>query len=317
MAGEGDVHFAGRPGAGRSRTGLPMIVAALLMSYAGTAAAQSVPTPAPKDDNTTVSGVTVEAQRELDVKKAFQAKVDKFVQSEIADGPHGNLIRWMKPICVGVEGLSREANALVYQRLLDIAKEAGVPTGSPDCDGANVFVEFTTKPGKYLDDLAKHDPKKLGAFWSSDLNGIGKQFLPPMDVLYWQQVSPMSGIGTLEPNVTRIRNDWATEFIAAKVVVDPNALKGQRLGTIADHIAVRVFASPFRPRGCAPLPTVLDALDPVCPDNDAVKELTAYDKALLKGLYYSDPNLAVEFERQGIREQLMQDTRPPTADAGG
>jgi hypothetical protein len=295
-----------------------MTVSAVLLSSGGAATAQPAPAAGPKDDSTTVSGVTVEAQRELDLKKAFQAKVDKFVQSEIADGPHGNLIRWMKPVCIGVEGLSSEANAFVYQRLLAVAKQAGVPTGSPDCDGADVFVEFTAKPVKYLDDLAKSDPKKLGFVWSSDAKTVAAHiFRPPMSVLFWQQISPMAAYNLLDPNATRIRNDFATEFIAAKVVVDPSALKGQRLGKIADHIAARVFASPFRPNGCAPLPTVLDALDPACPDNGAVNELTAYDKALLKGLYHSDPNLAVEFERQDLRTQLMQDTAPPNAEGGG
>jgi hypothetical protein len=302
----------------------PSAVAAALLFGAGLSWAQTPPAPAAKDDSTAVAGVTVETRKGGDARKAFPSVVEKFVQSHQADGPHGNLTRWTTGLCPAVEGLSTEFDAFVYHRLLAVADDVGVPKPKPgDCRHSNVLVLFTTEPQKVIDDVRAHHPLLLGYHYPSDTKQLAT-FQPPMRSWYVTDTRTWAQTQIDDPDYPaptaptgRIKNGMTSEFMFALVVVDPSVLDGQRIGRVADDIAEHVLSNPGARRGCASLPSILDALDMACPASDTVEALTDYDKALLKGLYHSEAETQVNFQRGEVLRRILHDTHPPARGGGG
>ena len=284
------------------RTVLIAVLAIGLLA-SGDASWAQPPKPAAKDDNTTVSGVTVTAPKVIDIPKTYRRAVEKFVHSDL---PEGNVIRWTEPICPYVSGLSPEFNAFIRQRFLDIAAEVGAPKprrGS--CQRQNVLLVFAAQQQEALDGLRKKHPDIAPSFKFSPASA---RSLPR--VYFLMRVAVIHGSwGT-----GRIRNGHAREIVAAFAIVDPSQLEGQPIGRIADFMIERMMRTPRAQFACASLPTIRDAFDPRCPASNTLEEMTAYDKAFLRGLYRSDPEIAGTFSEADIQDELLRTTRPPTAD---
>jgi hypothetical protein len=301
------------------RTLLLLAVAAVLLAPSVVGAQEA---PASKEDSTALSGVTVEARTGLDLQKNYPSVVEKFVQSQEADGPHGNLTRWTTGLCPAVEGLSPQLDAFIYHHLLAVADEVGVPKPKPrGCVHTNVLVLFTTQPQKVMDDVREHHPLLLGYHYPSDTKGLAA-FQPPMRSWYVTDTRTWAQTQIDDPDhpaptapTGRIKNGMTSEFMFALVVVDPSVLEGQPIGRIADDIAEHVLSNPGARRGCAALPSILDSLDMACPASDTVEQLTDYDRALLKGLYHSEAETQVNFQRGEVLRRILRDTRPPGSGA--
>ena len=301
----------------------PVLIAAMAAALLGPSVsqAQQTPSPATKTDDTAVSGVTVTAPRDLELKKkTFPSVVETFVESHEVDGPHGALTRWMTGLCPAVEGLSPDFNAFVYHRLLEVADEVGVPKPRPgDCKHSNVLVVFTTAADRFMIDIREHHPLLLGYHFPSDTKKLAA-FEPPLKA--WRITATNGLIDNPEIPAhggPASHNDSGlnSEFVFALVVVDPSTLADQPIGRIADDIAEQVVSNPGARHGCASLPSILDSLDPACPASSALETLSDYDKALLKGLYHSNPETRVQYQRSTMRQQILQETRPPAGDGGG
>lgn len=278
------------------------------------ARAQPPPAPAAKAASTSVAGVTVEGRKAIDIKKRFPSVVEKFVQSHEVDGPHGGLTRWMRPICPAVEGLTPEFNAFVYRRLLEVTAVVGAPRSRPGaCPTPNVMVVFTTAADQVMADVRANHELLLGYHYPSDTKKLAT-FEPPLKS--WRVTASNGQIDDPESipvgsSTGRIRSGIVSEFVYVLVLVDPSLLEGQPIGRVADNIAEHALSSPGSRKGCAALPSILDALDMTCPASDTVEGLTDYDIALLKGLYRSEADTQGNFQRGAVLRQILRDTKPP------
>jgi hypothetical protein len=311
--------------------------AALSLLAAGVTPAQ--PSAAP----VTVGQVVVQGQRPQ-APKSFSATVSKFVAAHAQVSPAGTLARWMRPVCPGTAGLTPAFDAYVNQRITEIAARAGAPTPklragarAPSRCVVNVLVFFTSEPQKFLDGVrAKHSSllgyyhfsrgKELATFegpigaWHTS----GTRFAQT-GMTYFDDPDANAGNSNNQPpwrqvgDESRLKFDRADEFLSALVIVDSNAVEGQSITAIADHIALLVLSDPKRSKECSPLPSLLDALNPACPASASVETLTVYDEAFLRRLYASNPEETLQGERGSIELGIMRDTRPPpaTAEAAG
>ena len=311
------------------RPALIGVIAAGFLAVAGASHAQQ-----PTAGATTPSGaaivedLTVRGHRTEKPPPSFSSAVDSYVRSRAQASPVGNLSRWNIPVCPYTAGLDPAYDAFVNKRLMQVAAEVGAP-GPGHCKTTNVLVVFTSEPQKLVDNVRTEHPKLLGYHYHADEKAIST-FQGPMEAWHVTGTRGLKGIlsrdeadppcdapscplgtGQVGDANSRLANGLSNEFMFVLVVVKADQVDGQPIGTVADQIATLVLSDPGRRRGCSPLPSVMDALDPNCPADAQVATLTAYDEAYLKGLYATNPENLIDVQRTSIGHSLRQATRPP------
>jgi hypothetical protein len=303
-----------------------LVTASAMAFAAGAAAAEppsaAIPSPAPDkppaapaDASTAVSGVTVEAPT-VKAEQRFQAQVGQFVhgQARPGIGPVKQITQWSDPVCPSTQGLTQAMDDFVSRRITEVARRVGAP-GRGACREANVLVLFTTRPQQLMDDVRDHHARLLGYHFNGETRALAT-FEPPIKSWYVTSTSINRGVAKNDADWTladeayrrfppgfcldmtqcRILPRIKSRFHLALVVIDAGRTEGKEIGAVADEIAMTVLSRPGPRQGCSPLPSVMDVLDPACPDSDSVEGLTAYDEAFLKALYapHDTEQLAVE-----------------------
>src|SRR6185437_10294108 len=266
--------------------------------------APAQPAVAPAGDSTTVKGVTVEAPTAKTLQR-FQAQVGQFVHSQARPGigPVRQITQWSDPICPSTTGLTQAMDDFVSKRIVEVARRVGAP-GKAQCREADVLVLFTTQPQQLMDDVRDHHAQLLGYHFNGETKALAT-FEPPIKSWYVTSTSINRGVVKNDPDWTltdeayrhfpqgfcldmsqcRMLPKIKSRFHLALVVVDAGRTEGKAIGAVADEIAMTVLSRAGPRQGCSPLPSVMDVLDPACPDNESVQALTAYDEAFLKALY--------------------------------
>jgi hypothetical protein len=226
-------------------------------------------------------------------------------------GPVKQITQWGDPICPSTMGLTQAFDDFVSKRIEAVAERVGAP-GKARCGDANVLVVFTTKPQQLMDDVRDHHAQFLGYHYVGEATALAT-FEPPIKSWYitstWVQSLFRNAAPTkvldrtyvpvpfcVDQNGCRMPPPVKSRFGFALVVIDANRTDGKAIGAVADEIAMAVLSRSGPRQGCSPLPSVMDVLDPACPDSETVQALTAYDEAFLRALYapHSTEQLAVE-----------------------
>jgi hypothetical protein len=303
--------------------------------------APAPPAAAPAPSSTTVGGVTVEAPSKKS-EQAFRAHVDQFVHGEARPGigPVKQITEWDEPVCPETKGLTPEFNAFVTRRIKAVATRVGVPD-SANCRGPDVQVVFTTEPQKVVDDMRLHHPQWLGYHYAADTRAV-TTFEPPIkswyvtDTLIYglfrnqppQHVRDVAGPHGFCAGMSECRMPppLKSRFRYAVVVIDAGRTEGKAIGAVADEIAMIVLSRQAPRDGCSALPSVMDALDPSCPDSESLEGLTPYDEAFLKALYAHHDTELLPVERSEIEAAVravgraarseVSEPDPPAAPSG-
>ncbi|HEX4098310.1 MAG TPA: hypothetical protein VHX64_16410, partial [Caulobacteraceae bacterium] len=69
-------------------------------------------------------------------------------------------------------------------------------------------------------------------------------------------------------------------------------------------------------KACSPLPSLLDALDPACPDSAALQTLTDSDRSFLKALYATAPDEVGQAERGSVMLGVLRDLKASPETSG-
>ena len=88
-----------------------------------------------------IDTVLVEAQR----LRELERQISTFVSAITIHNQNDSLARWQAPICPLVAGLPFDKGKFVFQRVSQVASEAGIPLGSEDCT-PNLLVVITREP---------------------------------------------------------------------------------------------------------------------------------------------------------------------------
>jgi hypothetical protein len=124
---------------------------ALLMASALPALAQDTPTLAAPTET-----VQVEAAPLSD--DAIRSFVSTYAAPSLMIG---KIARWTKPICVRTQGLPKELNEVVANRIRTVIREVGAPLDKDNC-ALNAGIYFDGRPQLVLDDIALRAPELLG-----------------------------------------------------------------------------------------------------------------------------------------------------------
>ena len=225
--------------------------------------------------------------------------------------PFDPIPRFHDDLCLKVAGLGETFDAEVAARIRANATAAGLKTGRPDCK-TNALVMVVDRPARLIERLRDEYPQlftvnanreidaQLGArrpaiVWSPD--GLRNSRGAPMA---GTSALPGGQVITANPSVafqqsdayfpSRIRVPFSRTKEVSVVVFDVRQLDDVHLVQLADYATVHLLATPRRDVAVTggEVPTILSlfALGP----RAAPAELTALDRAYLKGLYTMEPN---------------------------
>jgi hypothetical protein len=314
------------------RSAILAAMAALLAAGAASAN-QSDPAPAAKDGTAKdLSGVTVTGPAKLD---ALVNPASQFVRSHLPTSRNEQYARFRDPVCVRVLGLPPEFDAFVAKRVVDLAKAVKAPLDpSPVCT-PNVNVIFSPKPQQQLSDIAKRRDILFGYYFRTDAKKIAT-FDRPIQSWYLTRSVGTDGQDILELNGgpacvsshgpgappcdikappvkgragSRLGNDMSSELVHSLILADANRVSGEKIGAVADYIAVLALSRWQGLERCNGIPTILNLLADDCDRDSAPEAATEADLGLLTGLYAVSPRDAGPLQRASIAGRLQAELK--------
>jgi len=251
-----------------------------------------------------LESVTVEAERR---RQLIDKQVGQFVYSVVGPAMAESLARWNVPVCFATAGLAAAEAEFVKHRLSQIATDAGVATGGPDC-GPNFVVIVTPEPEKLLK-----------AWWSEEhrlfnrdrgLGGVNRFIETDQPVRVWHNAcnAPPGitadafstiedcGTGMLGSRITRAA---VRAIYSAIVAVDLTKIEGLTFGQVADYVAM-VGLAQLRPSPeLGAVPTILGLF--AASSADRPNGMTEWDQSFLKAVYATTDGTVTELSQIKIR----------------
>lgn len=288
---------------------------------------------------TTVRGVTVTPTppKESRFEEAYA-----FVRSHGAPARSRQLVKWAHPLCPVVAGLSAPMNAFIAGRVSARAASIGAPVDRRGKCAPNVEILFTTEPQKLMDLVAARRAAYLGYHYPAQAREL-KLVKRPVEARYLTATRGADGDESLDvasgsmanipstPSTlvssllsaastpsgcagSRLTHCLSSNFANALIVVDGVAVIGQKIGPLADYIAMLALTHAEALGACNALPSIFDLFAAACGDRLAPTGWTRADTAYLKGLYRADLELELPLERSSIADHMVRDA-PQDANA--
>ena len=293
-------------------------------AFAATLAAAHLAPPAvtaPVEPGATVSGVTVTPAQKPNplVNPESQFVRSHLPQSTLSD----QYPRFRDAVCVKVMGLPAEFDAFVAKRIVDLANEVRAPVARrADCL-PNVHVVFTAQPQALLTDIARRRDVLLGFYFeTAQLKGLST-FTRPIEARYVTRARDTTGESFLEihnPSKwrdrpfgragSRLGDDMSSEVVHSLILADANKVANEKIGAVADYIAVLALAKWQGLERCNAIPTILNLMADGCDPETAPQAATEADIGLLKGLYSVDPREFGSQQRATIASAMEKAAQP-------
>ncbi len=287
---------------------------------AGPASATQATNPATSQ----VSGVTVTAPGKA---SPLVNPETQFVRGHLAENRNQQYARFRDPVCVRVVGLPPEFDAFIAKRVVDLAKEVKAPVDASSTCTPNVNVVFSQKPQAQLDDIAKRRDILFGFHFVAETKRLST-FSRPVQAWYVTQTQDTTGKRVLElmdphpydpgegksPAVmgkagSRLGNDMSTELVHVLILADANKVADEKIGAIADYVAVLALARWNGLEKCNSLPTILNLMADGCDADEIAEAATPTDLGLLEGLYSVDPRESGTLQRASIADRMSAESR--------
>ena len=294
-------------------------------------------TQAPAKSAASVSGVTVTAPGKAN---PLVNPETQFVRGHLAENRNQQYARFRDPICVRVIGLPPEFDAFIAKRVVEMAGQVKAPVDpSPTCK-PNVNVIFSPKPQAQLDDIAKRRDILFGYHFVAETKKL-TTFSRPVQAYYLTRARDTVGNDILElvetppcassgngppcdikaPDLmgkagSRLGNDMSTELVHALILADANKVADEKIGAIADYIAVLALARWDGLEKCNSLPTILNLMADGCAADEVADAATPTDLGLLTGLYSVDPRESGTQQRASIADKMATAIRKDAQEAG-
>ena len=311
------------------KTAHRLIVLAAVLAVAASAHAQSEPSKAAPvvKSATTVGEVVVKGQMEEGLARNIPESVWKKLPDIVwKDAPArarfshtGTLSRWIDPVCPGTIGLTHEYALFVSRRINDVARQF-VKVRRKCGSGINVVVAFTGEPQKMLTDVLHNQSGLFGYHYTQEDEQLATSAGP---IQAWYVTATNDDIDDPYKDAKayraagRYKANTVSSIRFVLVVVDGDLIEGQPIGRTADHVVALVLSNTAFRKGCSPLPSILDSLNPACPQSASLQSLTDYDWAILKGLYSTDPQEREAAARGSLMSKVVTVLHQEAAGAGG
>jgi hypothetical protein len=308
---------------------------ALLASGAAAESPSNSNSPDSRPSRAALPQITVEAQR-----RDTEKRVHEFVSHvPVMSNSDESFARWDTPICPLIAGLPRDDGEFVLTRLSEIAASVGAPLGSRQCR-ANFIVLVTSDPvaslrawaasAHYQHLFGEADPEKVKRFlktqrairvWYNEQqvaaeNGSVSTPGSQIGVLtsrptHSSSSSSSSGLDLPVPtfqSFVATRQEWSAVWTISSVieVVDADAMKGFKIGQMADYISMAGLAKFNLDADLGTAPTILRLFRRT--DDAKPSSLSDWDKAYLKALYHTRQSSRLQTDL--IRQSMLRDINP-------
>jgi hypothetical protein len=298
------------------------LAGAALLAAGAASATQGDPAPASKINPTTdVSGVTVTAPQK---PNPLVDPASQFVRQHLPASTFTEQYpRFHEAVCVRVIGLPAEFDAFVAKRIVEIAAQVHAPVAQDANCKPNVHVIFSNHPQAQLADIAKRKDILLGFYWNDNelkkmaaftrtvgawyvtatRDQFGENRLEIHDPTAWQ--NPRAGRAG-----SRLSNGMGAELEHSLIVVDAGKIADEKIGPVADYIAVLALAKWQGLERCNPaIPTILNLMADGCDADTAPEAATPADLALLTGLYAVETRESGSQQRMSIADRMEKELR--------
>jgi hypothetical protein len=258
--------------------------------------------------------ITVQAQRD---REKLKHEVDMFVSSVIVPPLNygDTLWRWEDKVCPLVAGLNKQQGEFVLARLSKIAKSVGAPLGSETCK-PNFYVIVAPDPELLLKEWWHRGPDlfagEMGAnvkrflatarpirvWYSADTRGADGNFITGMmDATSLRAHPNNEPVENVRPSFlgSRLTVSAKRTIWSVIVVVDAKQVGSLNFGQLADYIGLIGLAQVNLDKPLGDAPTILKLFS--TPEDARPAEMTAWDRALLHGLYSTNPTDRVQISQ--------------------
>lgn len=299
-----------------------MVALSAAMTVSGSLEAQATQTQAPAaadPDAVQVDDITVAAQmRDAQVR----ARVDAFIDDNMAPPRGRPLARWSKPVCVATAQLSQQYAQAVIDRIALRIIEAGGDVAGPGCK-ADVMVIGTDDGAAMATALVKDDPRGFRPARGSTDRGSAalRQFQEGGAPVRWWHVSLPVNIDTGEwairldgeepptnavREASRLRANVRDDLARVVVIVDFSKTEHVRMSALADYVAFLALAQVDPTGDPAGQDTILNLFSRPAD----FTEMTQWDRDYLAALYRAVPNrFDLQTQARGIADEVVRGRR--------
>lgn len=314
----------------RLRGMLVALAGAALLASGPASATQAGPAAATKDTaSQTVSGVTVTAEK----PNPLVDRTTEFVRQRLPESRFGQYARFRDPVCVKVQGLPSEFDDFIAKRIVEIANQVHAPVANASICTPNVNVIFSAQPQAQLEDITKRRNILFGFYFAAQLKRLAT-FDRPVQSWYLTRAVGTDGQDILELNQSnafsepppdkpgggpvgsgatvrgragsRLGNDLSSELVHSLILADANKVSGEKIGAVADYIAILALSRWQGLERCSSVSTILNLMAAGCDAEDRPETATPADLALLTGLYAVDPRELGPQQRASIADQMSR-----------
>jgi hypothetical protein len=228
-------------------------------------------------------------------------------------------------------GLPPEFDAFIARRVVELAHQVKAPVdASPACT-PNVNVIFSPKPQAQLDDISKRRDILFGFHFVAETKKLST-FSRPIQAWYLTRGRDTAGHDVLElldqapyapdqfkvPALmgragSRLGNDMSTELVHALILADANKVADEKIGAVADYVAVLALARWQGLERCNTLPTILNLMADGCEADAMAQSATPEDLGLLEGLYTVNPRESGSQQRITIAGRMETEVKKDAA----
>ena len=293
----------------------PVLAAGVTVSMLYSPAIAAAPPPDPAVDDIVVTAVP---KNPVELRK----KVVSFVGKVAQIATQGQLSRRSAHFCPKVLGIEDRYTPMVLSKLREAGAAAGLKELSEGCQ-TDLTVIFTTDGDRLMTALrtkrpamfAQQEPAKnrelFGSgravrWWYSnapkDQNGAAVADAQAMNV--GNSIDTMNSVTVYSSSL--ITTNVTVNLSSNVVVIDVNKANGYPLDAVASYAAMVSFAQVTGTRDdtLADAPSVLGMFARSGPRKDALRDLTAWDRAYLHGLYRIEPNRPFQTQRRRLATEM-------------
>ena len=294
--------------------------AAVALSAAGSALATGAP-PVGAAAPGNVSGVTVTPAPKAN---PLVDPTREFVREHLPESPFSEQYpRFHDPICVKVQGLPDEFDAFIAKRIVEVANQVHAPVAKAAGCTPNIHVIFSATPQAQLMDIAKRRDILIGYQFWPQFQRLSK-FTHPIEARYVTRSVGDNGKSQLDvfdpdrydPAVgkeppagragSRLGNGMSAEIVHSLILADANKVADEKIGAVADYVAVLALARWQGLERCNAIQSILNLMAPGCDPASAPEAATPADFGLLTGLYSVLPREPGEQQRAVIASALRK-----------
>lgn len=281
------------------------IAALSLLLLAGAAP----PEPAPSGD----------PGQEIVVRARTDGEVDRFVQALTQNARGRQIARWNDPICPRVIGLDPSHASFVVARIGAVARQFRITVARGRCHG-NIVVVVAGDADDFTAALVRRYPRLFrGARDNLATRDEIARLLRPRPVRWFaaSATGNADGAPIIEGinrprSMSRLTETTVENATLAFIIVDANKLQGLIWRQLAEYLALVALARPAMdaPYDAATLLSIFQMRDA---GGQGPRQLTSWDRNLLRGLYLTNGAISAARQRASIAAQ-MEHAAPP-ADA--